>query len=44
MSVSDEQYKFYFDTIAKEKIPAVEISGIMIIVLSSVVFLPEQPH
>jgi len=27
MSLSDEQYKFYLDTIAQEKVPAVEISG-----------------
>lgn len=27
MSLSDEQYKFFLDTIAQEKVPAVEISG-----------------
>lgn len=27
MSLSDEQYKFFLDTIVKEKVPAVEISG-----------------
>ena len=28
MSLSDEQYKFYLDTIARENVPAVEISGL----------------